>query len=151
MHLPVYLDMLHEAERTLADSFRKVADEHTSDAGIHYRCQNFAEQCDAHVEQLTPLARRYGKDNPEEPERLHPEGISEPRSGPAGLLRDLQDLYMLASLVDITWTLVGQAARAVPDEELIETVTACDDQTETQLSWLRTQLSTDAPQALVVG
>lgn len=151
MYLPIYLDMLHESERTLADSFRKVADAHTTDAGVYYRCQSFADQCDAHAEQLGPLARRYGKDNPEEPEQLHHEGISEPRSGPVGLLRDLHDLYMLANHIDITWTLVGQAARAEPDEELIKTINACDDETEAQIDWLRTQLSKDSPQSLIVG
>jgi hypothetical protein len=151
MNLPIYLNMLHKAERTLADSFREVADGHTTDAEVHYRSQTFASQCDAHVEQLAPLVYRYGEEHPDEPERLHPEGVSEVRSGPVGLLRDLQDLYMLASLIDITWTIVGQAARAVRDEELIEAVETCSEQTATQLSWLRTQLSTAAPQALAVG
>jgi hypothetical protein len=151
MNLPIYLDMLHKAERTLADSFREVADGHDTDAEVYYRGQTFASQCDAHVEQLAPLVYRYGEEHPDEPERLHPEGVSEVRSGPVGLLRDLQDLYMLASLVDITWTIVDQAARAVRNEELIEAVETCSEQTATQLSWLRTQLSTDAPQALAVG
>jgi hypothetical protein len=150
MNLPIYLYMLREAERTLADSFREVADEHTTDAEVYYHGHTFAEQCDAHVEQLAPLVYRYGEEHPDEPERLHPDGVSEIRSGPVGLLRDLQDLYMLVSLVDITWTIVGQAARAVRDEEAIEIIDACDEQTATQLAWLRTQLSTAAPQALAV-
>jgi hypothetical protein len=151
MNLPIYLDMLHEAERTLADSFREVADGHDTDAEVYYRSQTFAEQCDAHIEQLAPLVYRYGEEHPDEPERLHPEGVSEVRSGPLGLLRDLQDLYMLVSLIDITWTIVDQAARAVRDEEAIEAVETCSEQTATQLSWLRTQISTAAPQALAVG
>jgi hypothetical protein len=36
-----------------------------------------------------------------------------------GLLRDLQDLYLLASFVDITWTMVKQAAAALRDQELL--------------------------------
>jgi hypothetical protein len=151
MNLPVYLNMLHEAEDTLAESFRTVADGHSTDAEVYYTSQMFAEQCDAHVEQLAPLVYRYGEDHSDEPEELHPEGVSEVRSGPLRLLRDLQDLYMLVSLIDITWTIVGQAARAVRDEEAIEIVDACDEQTATQLSWLRTQISTAAPQALAIG
>ena len=50
-----------------------------------------------------------GAADDDEPERLHADAIEEPRSGPLGLLRDLQDLYLLASLTDVTWTMVEQA------------------------------------------
>lgn len=47
---------------------------------------------------------------------------------------------MLASYLDIAWTLVGQAGRAARDQELIEIVADCEGETSTQLSWLKTRL-----------
>lgn len=151
MQLPIYLDMLHDAEHSLADSFRRVADGHAADADVYYLSHTFATQCDAHVERLAPLVNRYGERRREEPERLHAEGLTEARSGPLGLIRDLQELYTLVSFVDITWVLVEQAGEAVRDREMIEAVVACDHETSEQLAWLRTRIGQAAPQALVVG
>jgi len=96
--------------------------------------------------------RRYGQgDVDDEPERLHADGLSETRKGPLGLLRDLQDLYLLASLVDITWTMVKQAGQGLRDEELLDVVRACDEETEKQLKWLSTRMKQAAPQALLVA
>ena len=96
--------------------------------------------------------QRYGEDRSDnEPERLHAEGLSATRQGPVGLLRDLQDLYLLASLVDITWTMVKQAGSALRDQELLEVVAKCDAETATQLRWLQTRMKQAAPQALVAA
>ena len=69
----------------------------------------------------------------------------------SGVLGDLQDLYLMASNCDITWTLVGQAAKGLRDGDLIEVVTANESRTAVQLKWLRTRMKQAAPQALVVG
>lgn len=82
---------------------------------------------------------------------MHPSGLTSPRSGPVGLLRDLQDLYQLANLVGITWTLVGQAAYGARDRELIDIVERCDREMAAQLAWLRMRMRAAAPQALLVA
>lgn len=151
MHLATYIGLLEAGERTLATSYRQVADGHSDEADVHYTCLQLAGQCDEHVEALGPVVERYGNAPEDEPERLHAEGLSETRSGGLGLLRDLHELYMLANYVDITWTLVGQAAQGARDADLIDVVTGCDDQTSTGLSWLRTRLKQAAPQALLVA
>lgn len=115
MHLATYIGLLEAGERTLATSYRQVADGHSDEADVHYTCLQLARQCDEHVEALGPVVERYGNAPEDEPERLHAEGLSETRSGGLGLLRDLHELYMLASYVDITWTLVGQAAQGARD------------------------------------
>ena len=56
----------------------------------------------------------------DEPQRLHAEGLAQTRTGPVGLLRDLQDLYLLVSFVEMTWTVVRQAAQALRDGELLD-------------------------------
>lgn len=151
MHLASYIGLLDQGSQTLADSFRQVAQGHREEADVFHICEQLAAQCDRHREALAPVVARYGEAQEGEPERLHAEGLSTTRSGGLGLLRDLHDLYMLASYLDIAWTLVGQAGRAARDQELIEIVGGCEGQTSTQLSWLKTRLKQAAPQALIVA
>jgi len=58
---------------------------------------------------------------------------------------------VLGSLVEITWTMVRQAAQGLRDDELLASVEACVPETEVQLSWLRTRMKQAAPQALVAS
>ena len=151
MHLATYLGLVDEGEATLARSFREVAAGHGREADVVHLCERFAVQCDSHREQLGPVVRRYGEERPDEPERLHAQGLDGTRTGGVGLLRDLHDLYLLASYLDIAWTVVGQAAKAVHDKELLGVVTWCEKETSAQLSWLKTRMKEAAPQALVVA
>ena len=73
------------------------------------------------------------------------------RPGGLGLLRDLHDLYLLTCECDISWTLIGQAAQGARDRELMETVEACEGETDTQRRWLVTRMKQAAPQALLVA
>jgi len=149
VHVAIYLGLITDAELALASSWRTVADGHAAEADVHHLGHLLAEQCDSHVEALEPLVARYGRQPQDEPERLAAEGLAQVREGPVGLLRDMQDLYLLASFVDITWMLLGQADSATRDTELLDVVSACEKQTTTQLAWLRTRLKQAAPQALV--
>src|SRR5215207_1088694 len=151
MHLAHYLGLVHRSELMLASSFREVASAHGDEPDVSVLCQKFAKQCDQHAAKLAPFVDRYGEEAPEEPERLHVDLFGGTRTGGLGLLRDLHDLYLMASEVDISWTLVGQAAQGARDKALFETVTACDKQTATQLEWLRTRMKQAAPQALLVA
>jgi hypothetical protein len=152
MKLPVYLGLLHRSEGTLAASFRQVSEGHGNEPDVHFLCQALAAQCDEHQKALGPMIQRYGEvQEDDEPERLHADGLSDIRSGPVGLLRDLQDLYLLASLVDITWTMIKQAAQGLRDKDLLDVVTNCDGQTKTQLKWLQTRMKQAAPQALIIA
>jgi hypothetical protein len=151
MHLATYLGLIEQGERTLAESYRQVAHGHREEADVFHTCLRLAKHCDEHVEALRPVVERYGEAKEAEPERLHAEGLSETRSGGLGLLRDLHDLYLLANYLDMAWTLVGQAGKAVRDEEVMAVVTQCEGQVKTQLAWLTTRLKEAAPQALVVA
>ena len=119
---------------------------------MHFLCHTLAQQCEEHSRLLLPAVQRYGEVlSDDEPERLHAEGLSTTRNGPVGLLRDLQDLYLLASLVDVTWTMVKQAGSALRDRELLDVVARCDGETSVQLRWLQTRMKQAAPQALVAA
>ena len=151
MHLTTYLRLLDDTGQALAAAYRQVAEGHRLDFDVHYACLGFAGQCDTHGAALAALIERYAGAAEPEPEHLRPSGPDCPRSGPLGLLRDLQDLYQFASLVDITWTLVGQAAQGARDRELIAVATRCNQQTTGQLAWLRARMKAEAPQALLVA
>ena len=154
-HLATYVGMLHRAEHTLAESFRTVGQAHAAEADVFHLCQALARMSDEHVRLLAPLAQRYGEeaagDDVEEPERLHADGLAEGREGAVGLLRDLQDLHVLGTLVQTTWTVVYQGAQGVRDRELMSAAQTANSSTSRQLSWLNTRMKAAAPQALLVA
>lgn len=150
MHLVTYLDFVRHAEQALGRSYRLVSEGHAADADVHYMTAGFARQCTAHADALAPVLSRSDPSAEPGPERLHAEGLSSHRAGPLGLLRDLQDLYQLASLIDITWTLVRQAGQGARDRDLLQVVDRCAPQTAAQLAWLRMRMMAAAPQTLLV-
>ncbi|MEV8213371.1 hypothetical protein [Leifsonia sp. NPDC077715] len=152
MKLPVYVTLLAESESTLARSYRQVADAHGDEPDIHYLCLTLAKQCENHRQKLDEVIERIGRASADDgPERLHADAIEEARSGPLGVLRDLQDLYLLASLTDVTWTVVKQAAQALVDHHLLDIVESCEKETSVQLRWLITRIKQAAPQALIAA
>src|SRR5215218_639157 len=112
MHLANYLGLLHQAELELAKAFVEVAKAHGHEPDVHVLCLRFAEQGAGHAEALAPFVDRYGEDKPAEPERLHSELFGGTRSGGLGLLRDLHDLYLMATECEVTWALVGAGRTA---------------------------------------
>ncbi len=151
MHLATYVGLLESGSRTLADSYRQVAEGHAAEVDVAHLCRQLASQCDDHRRRLTPVAERYG-DHPEgEPERLHAEGLDQTRSGGLGLVRDLHDLYLLACYLDMAWTVVGQAAKGARDQELNGLVDDCAADIKGQLSWLTTRMKAAAVQALLAA
>lgn len=151
MYLAHYLGLLHRSETELAKALRDVARDHPEERDVEHLCNRLAEQCDDHAKQLQPFARRYSEDAPDEPERLHSTLFTGTRTGGLGLLRDLHDLYLMATECDICWTVVGQAAQGARDTDLFDVVTQCEGQTSIQQQWLRTRIKQAAPQALVVA
>jgi hypothetical protein len=151
MHLATYLGLLHAAEAALADALRRVGGAHTGEPDVAHMCDVLAGRCDDHVRALGPVVRRYAEERADEPERLAAAEFAGTRTGGVGLLRDLQDLHTLASFVDTTWTVVGQAARGLRDRGLIDVVEACGRDTRRQLVWLTTRIAQAAPQALIAA
>ena len=151
MMLQVYLGMLRRAEEQLATSFRTVAEGHVDEPDVYGACRLLAAQCDAHEQALRPVLDRYGERPDDGPDRLHVEAVTTTRTGPLGLLRDLQDLQLLTQMVQTTYALVQQAAFALRDEELLAVIRRCSGETSTQVAWENTRMKQAAPQALVVA
>ncbi len=144
---------MHRAEATLADSFVTVGNGHREEADVFHTCWTLATMSREHV--LAPVVDRYSEqgvgDDVDEPERLHAAGLAEVRTGGVGLLRDLQDLFLLATLVQTSWTVLYQAGQGARDRELIGLAERCNAETSRQLTWLNTRMKAAAPQALLVS
>jgi hypothetical protein len=150
-HLSTYVGLADHSEKTLAASLRAVADGHARVADVFHTCHLLAGMSDAHRRRLVPVVERYGEDDVEEPERLHHDGLAQAREGEIGLLRDLQDLHVLATLVQTTWTVIAQGAQGLRDRELLQIATEANADTARQLTWLNTRMKAAAPQALIVA
>lgn len=150
-HLSTYVGLADHSEKTLADSFRAVAQGHARVADVFHTCHLLAGMSDHHRDDLAAAVQRYGEDDIVEPERLHADGLTQAREGEIGLLRDLQDLHVLATLVQTTWTVIAQGAQGLRDRELLETATTANAETSRQLTWLNTRMKVAAPQALIVA
>lgn len=151
MHVEHLLHLLHHAQLDLARAFREVGEGHRDETDVFHLTHKLARQCDAHAERLEPFRERYRQGGTQGPDRLHAEMFSGTRGGALGLLRDLLDLYVMAARCDMAWTLTGQAAKGLRDDELLQVVDDCEGETALALKWLRTRMKAAAPQALLVA
>ncbi len=151
MYLANYLGYLRQTELDLAEGYRNIGEAHSQEADVYYLAHTLAMQCETHAQKLKPFVDSYGEEKPEEPEKLYHEFFEQTRSGSLGLLRDMQDLYLMASACDIAWTMVGQAAQGLRDRELLEVVNSCEMETANQMKWIRTRMKIAAPQTLIVA
>jgi hypothetical protein len=151
-HLSTYVGLADHSEQVLAESLRAVAEGHARQADVFHTCHLLAGWSDDHRDALAPVVERYGEDDEvDEPERLHAGGLAGVRAGEVGLLRDLQDLHLLATLVQTTWTVIAQGAQGLRDRELLDIATSSNAGTSRQLTWLNTRMKQAAPQALIVA
>jgi hypothetical protein len=150
-HLTTYIGLADHSEKTLADSFHAVAEGHAHVADVFHTCHMLAQWSEDNRKALAPIIERYGEADVDEPERLHAAGLAEAREGEVGLLRDLQDLHVLASLVQTTWTVIAQGAQGLRDHDLLDVAQHANGQTSRQLTWLNTRMKVAAPQALIVA
>lgn len=151
MHLGNYLALVHRAERDLADGLRQVGEKHKAEPDIADLCHTFAGQCEHHAGRVQPFMERYKDRAPDEPDRLHSELFKGTREGGLALLRDLHDIYLMATEVEIAWEVIGQAAQGARDKELFAIVQECDKETGRQIKWARTRMNQAAPQSLLVA
>ncbi|HEY0474882.1 MAG TPA: hypothetical protein VGD34_24595 [Kribbella sp.] len=149
MHLASYLGLLWDSEESLANAAQLVGAHHGDEPEIAHLCKVLGDRSAGHMRALDPVVERYGEHDDPEPGRLQAAEFRGTREGSLGLLRDLQDLYVLASFVHVTWTVVGEAAEALHDHNLVTVVRTCETETAQQLDRLRTRLKEAAPRALV--
>jgi hypothetical protein len=151
MHIANYLGLVHRSELNLAEALRQVGETHKDEPDVAVQCQKLAARCELHANQLKPFVDQYGESQEDEPDLLHSDLFQGTRTGSLALLRDLHDLYLMATEVDISWVVLGQAAQGLHDTELLATVQACDEETHVKLKWLKTRMKQAAPQTLIAA
>ncbi len=67
-----------------------------------------------------------------------------------GLLNDLQDLFLLASEIEIVLTICHQIAQLLRDEKLLALSVHQQEQNKRQTAWLKTQIKQRAAQTVAI-
>ena len=142
MRIGPLLAHLVELETGYGAELGAAAARHPGDHDVFHQCHSFALAAGKRLQQLEPVARRYGGEA---------EWQSAVSGGSTDVLEDLRALYLRAQEVAITWVMGSQAAKAARDQELLTVATACQAEVETNAKWFMTRIKTGAPQALVVG
>jgi hypothetical protein len=151
MNLPKFLALVKTSEEQLADAFMLVANKHERNGEIRDMSKLLAGWSRNHVAGLATAIARFGNESVDEPQRVRSALFHGARIGGLGLLRDLQDLSLLARQVEVNWTSTHQAAKALHEHELETLAGASLEETGKQIAWLETQIKQTAPQAINVA
>jgi hypothetical protein len=165
--ITLVLRALHHGENALADDLAAAAERHAAEHEIHHVALDLAAWSAEHGSVLRSTAKRYDLDLPAGAAGTghHAEGplttallttVREKASRLLGgrpepgilLLRDLRDLHLAATENSLHWEMLGQAARAAKDRELLATVSDCHPQTLRQMRWTNTMIKVLSPQVL---
>ena len=154
------LKQLHEALGDLADEYRKVGERHAAEVDVFHMAHTLAAQCELQAQSLGVHAERYGTELPNGDQDGLWDGILAPlrrtqadplrHSSLPGLLllHDLRQLHLAIEEAAMLWLVIGQAAQAVRDPELLEVVTRSREEITKQLMWVTTRIKETAPQVL---
>lgn len=151
MHTGHYIEMVHKGEEDLEKAFHLVAKEHGAEPDIAATCGLLAAWSKDLVKDLQPFIKRYKEEKDKEPDRLFNTLFDKPRKGSLGMLRDLHDLYLMASEANLSAIILRQAADGLRDEGLSALCDKIEKISKRQLSWLSSRMKAAAPQTLIVG
>jgi len=151
MHIGKYIDLVHRSEVDLAEAFRQVSKAHSEEPDVYQTCQLLARWSDQLAEEMSPFVKKYKPEKDNEPDRLTQTLLKKTRKGSLALLRDLHDLYLIASEVEICCTILKQGSDGLRDKELTPACEEVERQTKRQLNWLTTRMKQAAPQTLIVA
>ncbi len=138
------------AEENLAEGFLLVARRRQRDADIREGCRLLASWSAAEIRELEHFSGRFGLEEQPGKNRLRGALFHGLRPGAAGLMRDLQDLLLLATEVQSGWTALHLIAPELRDNDLRQAAELALDRTSRQMAWIRSHLKNTAPQALTV-
>jgi hypothetical protein len=160
MKIGVAIREVAESEQELADELLKIGERHRADHDVYHLSRQLSRWAQGHLAALQPFAERYEA-------KVSDEDIGRETAGPLTalreksaellgrrpasgmlLLRDLRNVHLLAAEASLNWTLLGQAAQAAKDAELLRCVTLCHPETLRTMRWSITKLKSAAPQVL---
>jgi hypothetical protein len=156
-----YIEKLHESLTDLAGEYRKLGERHAVEHDIYHLSHTLAKQCEGQAEALAPHAARHAGDVDDDVESDSREsmlaGLRRATAALVGrspatgmlLLRDLRQLHLAIEEAAMLWLIVGQAAQAARDRELLVLVEQSREEITHQLLWISTRIKETAPQVLV--
>jgi ferredoxin-nitrate reductase len=149
-YLADYIGLLVTNEYRLMLGWEKLRNAHPMTPDISMQSMLFMTWSSENVAAIRPHVARYSKPREGNPERLGKAlSIGRPQSR-FGLLRDLQDLWLMVNESTVSVAVVIQGARALGDRELEKTLRAAESRNERQRTWLLTRIRQAAPQTLAV-
>jgi formylmethanofuran dehydrogenase subunit D len=149
-HLADYIGLLDESEKRLVKAFEQVRKTHPDEPDVGSLCSSFAAWSSEAEGMLKPFVAKYGERRQGEPERLDKALLVQRSQGGFDLLRDLHDLWLLVNESMMSLMVLEQAARALRDQGLLDTLKQMQHRNERQLMWLKTRIAQAAPQVLLV-
>jgi hypothetical protein len=151
MNIGLYLRLVKDSETQLSEALVSVADHHQEEPDMEEICRLLASWSCQKASSTERFINKYGGRHDRGAEKLYSELFQGPRRGGLALLRDLHDLWLLATEAQICWTLLAQAAQALRDTDLIEACLENTQQSGRQIAWLETRSKQAAPQTLIVA
>jgi hypothetical protein len=151
MHIGNYINMMHKSAKDLAKAFKLVAAHHGDEPDVSETCHLLASWSEEMNKALAPFTKKYSQNKNNEPDRLMRTLFKEPRKGSMGLLRDLQDLWLMTNEAEVCCIILRQAGSGLHDKELISVCNMIEERSKRQSSWLLTRMKTSATQTLIVA
>jgi anaerobic selenocysteine-containing dehydrogenase len=145
-----YLALLEEANAVFRDAAQQVAGDHSENAEVVRGSELMRKFAVEAIDRLQLLFERHGKVKNNEPRNLYDTLFSRRRHGDFGLLRELHDLFLLASEVFVINAALLDAARELRDQDLVAFCVWMGEQSDRQKVWCLTQVKENAAQSLVV-
>ena len=149
-HIADYIGLLDESEKRLVKAFQQILRTHPDEPDIGALCKIFRKWSEEADLMIKPFIAKYGERREGEPKRLDKAHLVKREQGGFNLLRDLHDLWLLVNESMMSLNVLEQAARALRDQELLDTLNHIQQRNERQQTWLKTRISQAAPQTLVV-
>jgi anaerobic selenocysteine-containing dehydrogenase len=149
-HLADYIGLLDASEKRLVKGFEQVRKTHLDEPDVDALCKLFGGWSKQAESMLKPLISKYGERQEGEPKRLDKALLVQRSQEGFDMLRDFHDLWLLVNESMMSLTVLEQAARALRDQELLDTLKHMKERNERQLTWLKARIKQAAPQVLVV-
>jgi hypothetical protein len=149
MRIGVAIREAHDAEAALAAELLRAGERHQPEHDVFHLSRTLHGWCERHLQRLAEHAGRYDLELRAEAD---PGPVSKPAERPSEpgvlLLHDLRELHLAAARASLAWTVLGQGAQAIGDTELLETVTACHQETIRTMKWTVQKAKEASPQVL---
>jgi hypothetical protein len=149
MKLDAAIEQVVSSESELADALDRVGERHRVEHDVFHITETLAKAARARIQKLGKPTEPGGHDGLLSTVREKTSELIGSRPEPGMLLlRDLREIYLLASQASIDWTVLAQGAQAAKDGDVLAIVSECHTDQLRTLNWATTRIKEAAPQTL---